>query len=361
MNSRSKLTWTVVLVLLGLLLASTAVYALYRFFADPGLQAVSDAGLMTDVNVTAQPTILPQQAGTPTSSETKDGLTATLVSAYADAHRMSFVVHFDGWKPDYAMDLPFLEDANGVGYNAGRTNEEPSDSDPSTWTINILPFSEFQIERFNGKLRVFVDNSENPRFAEFDFNVDLPVYKLIVLEPKQSVIAHGIEIRLEKIELSPSYGSFYFSVPGPGGIVGDWSAGWPSLYIDQDATSTVLADVIPTFHLGTDAAEPPVIAGFPIGYENHAKTVTLTIPGLTPVTFADVKRTSSELKRAQEKLAARGIMVSYIESRWLEAPDGFSVEKKPAGMSDDDVKWLFYAELGLYYAGPWTFTVNLAP
>src|SRR5258706_4276412 len=59
MDPRLKLAWTVVLVLLGLVLATTAAYAVYRYFSDPGMQSGSDAGLIQDTNPTAEPTALP--------------------------------------------------------------------------------------------------------------------------------------------------------------------------------------------------------------------------------------------------------------------------------------------------------------
>src|SRR5512143_4099878 len=62
MNPRTKLAWTVLLVLLALAVFSTVGYALYRYFFDPGLRNVSQAGMLTDLDATAQPT---QVIGTP--------------------------------------------------------------------------------------------------------------------------------------------------------------------------------------------------------------------------------------------------------------------------------------------------------
>ena len=60
MNTKLKLIWTIVLVVLGLGLAATAAYALYRVVFDPGLQSVQDAGLITNLDTTTRPTILPE-------------------------------------------------------------------------------------------------------------------------------------------------------------------------------------------------------------------------------------------------------------------------------------------------------------
>jgi hypothetical protein len=40
---------------------------------------------------------------------------------------------------------------------------------------------------------------------------------------------------------------------------------------------------------------------------------------------------------------------------------GLEINKKPAGMTDDQAQQLFYEELGLYHLGPWTFTVKINP
>ena len=58
MQPRTKLVTIVLIVLLALLVLTTVAYAIYRLLGDPGLQSVQDAGLVTDLDVTALPTIL---------------------------------------------------------------------------------------------------------------------------------------------------------------------------------------------------------------------------------------------------------------------------------------------------------------
>ena len=62
-NSARGLRLSASAILLSIILVlvlATAVYAAYRLWLDPGLQGVKDAGLGSDLNVTAQPTLNPE-------------------------------------------------------------------------------------------------------------------------------------------------------------------------------------------------------------------------------------------------------------------------------------------------------------
>lgn len=359
MYTKLKSGWAIILVLLGLILATTAAYALYRYFSDPGLQAVSDAGMFTDLDVIA-----------PLTPETKDDLTATLISAYVDTHRLAFVVHFEGWKEgNDDLGPPSLQDASGAVFG-GSAFYSPSESDPATWTISIEPPNGLPLDRFEGKLILRVipavlNDSQVSQFTEFDFDLDLPIYKLLVWEPKQSVTAHGVEMIIEKVEMSPSYSKLYLSVNSNENLSGNWIT-WAVLTLNQDA-NPIPAQKLPVFNMGTDEdliietiTGQNNIAGFPIGYENHPKILTLTIYGFSPSIgnpHSAELVTAADLKAAQEKLEAQGIEVSYTESNW--AGDGFAVKKKPENMSEEQVRVLFYETVGIYYSGPWVFTIEI--
>lgn len=77
---------------------STAIHRLKNGdIGDPGLQSVQDAGLVTDLDVTAQPTILPTQtpartpqpASSPALSQTLEGVTLTLDWVYLEEGRLA--------------------------------------------------------------------------------------------------------------------------------------------------------------------------------------------------------------------------------------------------------------------------------
>src|SRR5512137_130184 len=56
-----KLVPSLIIALIAVVLLSSLVYAIYRLVIDPGLHAVQDAGLVTKLNTTAQPTRQPTQ------------------------------------------------------------------------------------------------------------------------------------------------------------------------------------------------------------------------------------------------------------------------------------------------------------
>lgn len=96
MNPKLKLAWTLILVLLGLALATGAVYALYAYLkGDPGLEAVSEAGLVTNLELTTAPELLPTQtprlpASAIGTEQTLQGVTLTLDWIYLDDAWQSF-------------------------------------------------------------------------------------------------------------------------------------------------------------------------------------------------------------------------------------------------------------------------------
>src|SRR5688572_18273680 len=112
MNPRFKLAWTVVLVLLGLILATTAAYAVYRYFSDPGMQSVGEAGLIQDLNATAQPTVLPDTTVPPGpvtavgAQQTLENVTLTLDWVFAQRLEQAFHVSAEGLEPDFGLGMP---------------------------------------------------------------------------------------------------------------------------------------------------------------------------------------------------------------------------------------------------------------
>ncbi len=58
MKSPNKLSTSLVIAFVALLLVSTAAYAYYRFIgSDPGLEGVNEQNLIIDINVTAFPIV----------------------------------------------------------------------------------------------------------------------------------------------------------------------------------------------------------------------------------------------------------------------------------------------------------------
>jgi hypothetical protein len=113
MSSRLKLGWTIILVLLGLALATTAAYALYHYFMDPGMQSVSDTGLITNLNMTSAPATLPTAtplapASVIGTSQTLHGVTLTLDWVYLDDMWQSMGFSATGLEDDQTLGQPLM-------------------------------------------------------------------------------------------------------------------------------------------------------------------------------------------------------------------------------------------------------------
>src|SRR3990170_8389936 len=113
MKPQFRLSWSLLLAILALILATSAAYALYRYFTDPGLQAAQEAGLITDLDMTGQPTILP--TGTPFESgrapatligseQTLKGVTVRLDWIYLDETRLAFGFSARGLQADMGLE-----------------------------------------------------------------------------------------------------------------------------------------------------------------------------------------------------------------------------------------------------------------
>ncbi len=61
-------------------------------------------------------------------------------------------------------------------------------------------------------------------------------------------------------------------------------------------------------------------------------------------------------------MLAQGIDVDLVTSSGNGVGfGGLEINKKSAGMTDDQAQQLFYAALGIDHPGPWTFTVEINP
>jgi hypothetical protein len=79
---------------------------------DPGLQGVEDAGMITDFERTAEPTVFPtppwQLSISDGIAQTSNGITVTLNWAYTDESRMAIQLTIYGLEVPEGMDLEEL-------------------------------------------------------------------------------------------------------------------------------------------------------------------------------------------------------------------------------------------------------------
>jgi hypothetical protein len=114
MNPKLKLAWTLALVLLALALATGVAYAIYNYFkGDPGMESVTNAGLVTNLKVTALPTTLPTPtapapASTNGTAQTLKGVTLTLNWIYLEDGWQSFGFHIANLTASQHLGEPIL-------------------------------------------------------------------------------------------------------------------------------------------------------------------------------------------------------------------------------------------------------------
>ena len=165
-------------------------------------------------------------------SQTIGDLTATLNWAYADAQRVAFEVHFSNWKPEWSLYEPKAVDQNGnvlqLNFLGG-----PQQDDPATAVIIFSPEDSSilsgQRVRMNVELPLVVAPEYENVLAAFHFDFDLPVYPETVLNAQQEINAHGISMRLERIQMTPSYTIAILCYDKPTHDPGsDWGIGWES-------------------------------------------------------------------------------------------------------------------------------------
>jgi hypothetical protein len=100
--------------------------------------------------------------------------------------------------------------------------------------------------------------------------------------------------------------------------------------------------------------------GFPIGHHNQPESMTLTISELEQSVPEGIP--DDQLQAARQRLLVQGVDMDWVTSSGAGGGGGGPViNKKPEGMTDDQVMHLFYEALGYYYPGPWTFTVEIKP
>ncbi len=335
-------------------------------------QWVFYTGLVDALRIPGAEAATPTPAA-PLASETIGDLTATLESAYLDANRMAFTVHFDGWKEGYGVGYVTRLDADGHAAVNVSADFRAAEGDPSTAIISLTPASEYPASRFKGRL--ILDLNESPTGGdstlEFSFDLDLPVYPALTLQPMQTETAGGLNMILQTVKAAPSYTVVYLCYQKP--TPDDWMLGeGPTLRIGEDvsAIGTYMMLYDSDFGAVGKAPEPGwkpalekgrcVKAGFPVGHRDQPEALILTIPDLQRSMPEMVPE--AEVKKAQQALQAQGIEMDWMTFSGNGGGGGGPVYRKlPAGMTETEAYQRFVQALGYTRSGPWVFTVQLQP
>jgi hypothetical protein len=236
MKRKMKLITTLLIVILTLVVVTSTVYAIYRKMNDTGLQSVQDAGLVKNVNITAQPTLLPTSTlpeATETTSplgntQTLEGVTLTLKWVYIDTGRLALGLAFDKLPSGLDLNAPALtfENASPLQSRGWSFHVEES-------TAEYISYQVIQSDGMNNKVNFGVDiplvslsGDQRTALAKFHFDLkDIPVSQgqAIPLQQTYSVKTNGVEIRLQSVRVSPAGAKLVVCYDLPSPQTSSWS------------------------------------------------------------------------------------------------------------------------------------------
>jgi len=351
---KAKSLLTTILTLIALIAATGGGYALARLFPNPAPGSHPNLPSLSSLD-------LPPQ--------TRNGLTATVESCYADASRLFFVIRIEGTESPI-LDLLTIRDSKNQVINTGYGMTTP-DNDPTLFYADFTPAATLQMERLDGQLAFDVYPSSEARTPEkFTFDLNIPIHPALTFDLKQTVRANGIEILLDRVVITPAYTQAYLCYIKP--TEADWgiyealleingkSSGLNEYALLFDSEFGDLGkggdpDWVPPIQLGRC-----VKIGFPIG-DAKPEFIKLTIPTLEQ-SIPEVIPTE-ELSAARERLLPEGIDIDWQVDTFAGGggSSGPLYNKIPSGMTELEAYGKFIRALGYIHDGPWVFAVKIQP
>lgn len=221
--------WIVVAFLLLLAIAlfigfgPKNVYAFIRQFlglTDVGIQSIQEAGLVSELEMTAEPTLIPPEptyAGTPREvssvdiSETLEGVTLTLDWVYVDELQLAL-----SWTTDpLPADLTFgMATVTFDGFTALQEQGVIQSLQEEKDQLMFISYQLIQVDRVGEMINFSVElplvrqtevSSEVVGHFHFDLQ-DIPIFRgrTVGLQQTYASQINGFEIRLETIKIMPS-------------------------------------------------------------------------------------------------------------------------------------------------------------
>lgn len=361
---RLKFSSAIATFVVLLLVGSVAVYA---FWGDgrkndkpPGLSGAEEAGLFTELNMT----------------EEIDGVTVTLIEAYADSQRIALSYEVAGMDPKTTFPLNQLTDADGVTFseaNGGFDHSGPTmfvsqtfytqimyqDDDGNWQTRNYMDDEQEEVDLV---LTIYLQEMETPGpppslvpggdngLGPFGFEFTIPVSKEIVVEPQITEEVHGISITLESLSLAPSQSQAHLCIELPDAQ--DWQ---------PKASITIKDTTVP--YSGLSMTELPTSEdtvrcfdlSFDIFYDSQPDTVIITVDKLQLSTPKADALYYAEVERILLQVYGIDVDIQIV-------PHGVTVDEvsRPDGMTDEEF-WgnvqQAYEDASPAVEGPWIFEV----
>lgn len=280
MHPKWKLAWTIIIIILGLSVVSGVAYAFYHFFNDAGLQSVSDAGLISTVNVTALPTRLPtstppEPVTTIGESQTLEGVSLTLNWVYLMDGQQAFGFSASGLEDGKTLGIP----AMGFGQlvpeqyrGAGLAIKDDAQPVVGTYVVNQIVRDASTFETTDTRTDVSIDiplldgNGQVLNTFRFDVKSELVHAGPFIGGNTYSTLANGLGMSLEWILLSSKAVQAQLCFTPPDGK--DWRLVSPTIQLGADPNHVASATPVtasPSTAVTTDGGVRCQVVTFPVG------------------------------------------------------------------------------------------------
>jgi DNA-binding CsgD family transcriptional regulator len=313
----------------------------------PILSPVPSGPVESATPASTSPTPGPQLTNIVIPPHSVNGYTAAIESYYVDSSHVMFQVRIIGGKTTFGDENFYFRFRNANLYDENRNEINTSGGwgpavNPALIEFSFVPLTLFQGGHFKGQFAFELMDAPNydETVAQFRFDLDLPLYPERRFDPKQMVVANGLEILLDSVTITPTFTQAYLCFPPPS--FAPWQIGSQTILQlgKQEATLYNVrllfgADLGGDLRAGSEPYWTPptkngrcMKIGFPLGSSNPT-SLTLTVP---------------ELENIEPDILMTGQFLTDY-----------------SGLSAKEAYYTYLAEHGKTYKGPWIFTVNLTP
>lgn len=376
MHPKMKFVTTLLIATIAILAITSIAYAIYRWIGDPGLQSVEDAGLLTDLNMTAQPTILPTHTpATPPpaaaqlgESQSLEGISLTLDWAYLDENRLALGMSYSTLPANLTLGAPAVSfvgitPIQSLGWSQSlRTNQNQAE---------YISYQLIQTESMGDEVDLEIEvplieigTEPSLTLATFHFTVqDLKVYKgqTLPIQQTYAVRVNGVEIRLKSVRVTPSASEVVACYDFPTSEAPFWYMQQATLQMGEGPEEGYR-----TYrYLGEEPVESTqdhcVQLGFPVGNAAGEKRLTFRVHKLVvPLTMQD-SLPSERIAAANHELAQHGIEIAPASPEESDGPGGWKFIRRPSEIYDpaQDPTLIVTQILEESVSGPWEFYVDI--
>lgn len=373
--------WAVaIVILIGVIVATLVigpqrVVAAFRSWlglADPGLQSVQDAGLVTELKITAQPTLLPTLTATgvpPTAaplelSQEVSGVTLILDWVYIDEGRLAL-----GWTSnplpeglEFGLPQVTLKGVTPLQMQ-GMSQSFRSAGDQMTY----VAYQVIHADEVDGKVSLAIDvpliqrvDDQQQLVGNYHFEVqDAPVLAGQTLSVQQTyaVRNHGVEVRLKSVRITPSFTEVVACYDFPDQTAPFWYMQHATLQVGNGPEESYR----PYEYLREITDDHCVRLGFAVGNAGGEQQLYFRVRQfVVPLTMQD-ELPAERIAAANLALAPYGIEIKPAPADQSEGPGGWQFVRRPEGNTDPakDPNLLVLHALEQKLDGLWEFYVEI--